>query len=232
MGGGCIAPSLKKEEISPMESVKIGLIRVLTTHDEKVLNAHAELLKSYFSNFDIETRCIADQDEGIHDEETKSIAVPKILDLASEFERKGKDAIFVSCADDPAVAEAKNLLKIPVIGAGSACAYVALSIGNRIGTLGITEEAPAVMSKILGEKLIYNVKPERVNTTVDLMKGEGKENAIKAALILKEKGCDTLALSCTGMSTIGVADDLKQITKMRVIDPVLAAGTLLSYLRF
>jgi Asp/Glu/hydantoin racemase len=210
-----------------MKAIKIGLIRVLTSNDEKILNAHSKLLQSYFDNFDIETKCIPDQPEGIHDAETEKIAVPKILELAREFERKGKDVIFISCAADPGVEEAKKLLKIPVIGAGSACAYVARSIGNKIGTLGITEEVPEVMAKILGEKLIYNVKPEGVNTTLDL----GKEKALKAAILLKEKGCDTIALSCTGMSTIGIYKDIREIIKIRVVDPVLAAGTLISFLQ-
>jgi Asp/Glu/hydantoin racemase len=210
-----------------MKAIKIGLIRVLTSNDEKILNAHSKLLQSCFDNFDIETKCIPDQPEGIHDAETEKIAVPKILELAKEFERKGKDVIFISCAADPGVEEAQKLLKIPVIGAGSACAYVALSIGNKIGTLGITEEVPEVMAKILREKLVYNVKPEGVNTTLDL----GKEKALKAAILLKEKGCDTIAFSCTGMSTIGIYKDIREIIKIRVVDPVLAAGTLISFLQ-
>jgi len=210
-----------------VNKLNVGLIRVVTLSESNLLKAHEDLLLSKFQNFDIETRCIPDQPEGIHDAETEKIAVPKILELAKEFERKGKDVILISCAADPGVEEAKKLLKIPVIGAGSACAYVARSIGNKIGTLGITEEVPEVMAKILGEKLVYNVKPEGVNTTLDL----GKEKALKAAILLKEKGCDTIALSCTGMSTIGIYKDIREIIKIRVVDPVLAAGTLISFLQ-
>jgi len=163
--------------------------------------------------------------------ETEKIAVPKILDLAEEFERKGVDVVFISCAADPEVEVVRKFLKIPVIGAGSACASVALSLGNKIGTLGITEEVPEVMAKILGDKLAFNIKPDGVNTTIDLFSKEGRKNVLKAAILLKEKGCDTIALSCTGMSTIGLYQEIKQSIVIRIVDPVLAAGTLIAYLQ-
>lgn len=214
-----------------MKTIRLGLIRVLTTSDDETLNAHSRLLQSCFENFAIETRCIPDQPEGIHDAETETIAVPKILELAKEFERKGADVIFISCAADPGVEEARTLLKIPVIGAGSACASVALSLGSRIGALGITEEIPEVMAGILGEKLVYSAKPEGVNNTLDLLSDKGKEEVLKAAILLREKGCDTIALACTGMSTIGIYKDIREIGRIRVVDPVLAAGTLISFLQ-
>jgi len=49
--------------------------------------------------------------------------------------------------------------------------------------------------------------------------------------ILLEKGCDTIALSCTGMSTIGLYQEIKQSIVIRIVDPVLAAGTLIAYLQ-
>jgi Asp/Glu/hydantoin racemase len=214
-----------------MKTIRLGLIRVLTTNDDETLNAHSRLLQSCFENFAIETRCISDQPEGIHDAETETIAIPKILELAKEFERRGADVIFISCAADPGVEEARTLLKIPVIGAGSACAFVALSLGSRIGALGITEGIPEAMAGILREKLVYSAKPEGVNTTLDLLSDKGKEEALKAAILLRGKGCDTIALACTGMSTIGIYKDIREIGRIRVVDPVLAAGTLISFLQ-
>jgi Asp/Glu/hydantoin racemase len=214
-----------------MKKLNVGLIRVVTTTDEEVLNAHARLLTDRFKNLNIETKCIPDQPEGIHDAETEKIAVPKIVNLAKEFESKGVDVVFISCAADPGVEECRKLLSIPVIGAGSACAAVAYSLGSKIGVLGITDEAPEIMTKILKEKLVCSARPEGVNTTLDLFEEKGKENVLKAASFLKEKGCDTIALGCTGMSTINIHEDIKQNIKIRVIDPVLAAGILISYLQ-
>lgn len=104
-------------------------------------------------------------------------------------------------------------------------------MGSKIGTLGITEEVPEVMANILREKLVYNVKLEDVNPTLDLLNEKGKEKALKAAILLKEKGCDTIAFSYTGMSTIGIYKDIREIINIRIVDPVLAAGTLISFLQ-
>ncbi|WP_201035652.1 aspartate/glutamate racemase family protein [Thermoanaerobacter sp. YS13] len=88
------------------------------------------------------------------------------------------------------------------------------------------------MIKVLKDKLVANIKPERVNTTLDLFNEEGKKNALTAAQLLKEKGCDTIALGCTGMSTINIYKKIKENLGIPVIDPVLATGAIISYLNF
>jgi Asp/Glu/hydantoin racemase len=213
-----------------LKKFKVGLIRVVTTKDDQILNAHAKILLNHFPNMEIITRCIPDQLQGIYDDVTENIAVPKIIDLARNLEREKADAIFISCAADPAVKECRGILKIPVIGAGSACASLAMGISDRIGVLGITEHAPKVFVKMLRDKMIAEIKPEGVNNTLDLLSVEGEKNTVKAAGILKEKGCDTIALACTGMSTIGIAQVLRDTLQINVIDPVVAAGFFLRYL--
>lgn len=210
--------------------LKVGLIRVLTSKDKSFLEKHGKIIQEHFSSLEIESKCIQDQQEGIHDDETEKLAIPKIVSLAKEFENQGKDAIFISCAADPGVKEVRKNLKIPVIGAGSACALVALSLGNKIGVLGITDKAPNVMVDILGKKLTKSIKPEGVNTTLDLNTPKGKDQALKAAIDLKKSGCDVIALGCTGMTTINIAKEIKKQIKIEVVDPVKAAGSVLNYL--
>ena len=67
------------------EKKEIGLIRVLTTQDKKLLQLHGHLIESYFPSLTVESRCIADQYEGIHDEASQAKALPKVLKLAGEF---------------------------------------------------------------------------------------------------------------------------------------------------
>lgn len=70
-----------------MAKIKVGLIRVVTLSEENLLKTHANLLMKNFKNLEVETRCIPDQPEGIHDDYTEKIAVPKIVNIASEFEQ-------------------------------------------------------------------------------------------------------------------------------------------------
>jgi Asp/Glu/hydantoin racemase len=203
---------------------RIGLIRVLTTEDENLLNAHGRLLEGYFPELQVESRCIDGQPEGIYDEESSALALPKILRLAEEMEREGVKAIIVSCADDPGVEELRKIVKIPVVGAGSSCASVALSCGGKIGTLGIRERAPRIMRDILGDHLVVETRPEGVKTTLDLLTGEGRKNALSAAEHLRKTGAEVIALACTGYTTIGIARDLEGAVGIPVIDPVEATG--------
>ena len=205
-----------------MTKQRIGLIRVLTTPDEKLLNLHGELVMQYFPCFDVVSRCIPDQPEGIHDGETERIAVPKVLALAKEMEREGMEAVIVSCAGDPAVEEASRFLRIPVIGAGRAAASAALVTGLPVGVLGITKVVPEAMSRILGKNLAADAVPEGVEYTLDLMKPEGMQALVAAGQFLAGRGARMLVLACTGMSTIGAAGILREKTGMPVIDPVRA----------
>jgi Asp/Glu/hydantoin racemase len=209
--------------------MNVGLIRVITLTDKNLIDAHAEILFERFE-MNVRTKCIQGQPEGIHDEETEREAIPKIIDVAKEFEKEGADALLISCAADPGVEECRELVSIPVVGAGSACAAIAYSIGSRIGAIGITDELPKAMSEVLQEKLVCYIKPESVKTTLDLFDAENRDHVVRAALLLREKGCDTIALACTGMSTIRLYKDVEREAKMRVIDPVIAAGSVLSYL--
>ena len=80
------------------------------------------------------------------------------------------------------------------------------------------------MKEILGKHLIAETKPGGVKTTLDLMTDEGKRNAFESIKYLKEKGAKVIALSCTGYSTVGIAQDLEKEVRIPVLDAVIAAG--------
>ncbi|AEC51409.1 hydantoin racemase [Pyrococcus sp. NA2] len=207
-----------------MKEYTIGLIRVLTIDDERLLNLHGELIEKAFPELKVISACIEDQPFGIYDEESERIAKPKILRLAKEFEKRGVDAIIISCAADPAVEEARREVSIPVVGAGSAVASLALAQGRKVGVLNLTEKTPKVIKEVLGDHLIAEEHPEGVKNTLDLM--EKKTEIVEAARRLKERGVEVIVLGCTGMSTIKIAPILEDAVKIPVIDPVLASGAV------
>jgi allantoin racemase len=204
--------------------VRLGIIRVLTTRDEGLLNAHGRLIENHFPQFETLSRCIPDQPEGIHDDRTKEIAVSKVVKLGREMEKEDLKALVISCADDPGLDELREIVRIPVIGAGSAAASLAISLGDRIGVLTLTEGTPEAVRKILGRSLLAEAKPEGVTTTLDLLKEERRAQLISTAKELKRKGADVILLSCTGYATIGIAQELKKTLGIPVVDPVLASG--------
>jgi Asp/Glu/hydantoin racemase len=211
------------------ERIKVGVIRVLTTQDEELLRAHGRIIEKTFPIIETVNKCIPDQPEGIHDARTMKMAVPKVVALGQQLESEGVKAIVVSCADDPGVDKLRKILKVPVIGAGSAAAALSLVFGNKVGVLTITEEAPRAMSKVLGRHLVAAERPRGVKTTLDLMKGEGRERVFEAAERLKKKGSEVIALGCTGYSTIGMARQLEDKLGSVVVDPVIASGLFAWY---
>ena len=197
-----------------MKTYKVGLIRVLTTGDEELLQLHGKLIESYFPMFQVVSRCIPDQPEGIHD------------DLAVKLWKEGCQAIIISCAGDPGVPEARQAVPIPVIGAGSSTAALSLFFGSHPAVLGITEDVPSGYQRIFGDRIVDNAKGDGVENVLDLMTDRGYEATMKAAAAQKEMGADVIALSCTGMSSIRIAPSIEKTVEIPVLDPVLCEGLL------
>lgn len=210
------------------ERKRIGIIRVLTTSDDNILLSHQNIIKKHFPEFDIETKCIPDQYEGIHDEETYNLAFPKIIKLAQEWE-KDIDGLIISCAGDPAVANLRKMLSIPVVGAGIAAACMSLNYGSKIGIIGIEQYPPVAYEEILGDRIIAYELPEGVVNTNDLQTEDGKKAIIRSAENIKRLGCDAIAFACTGLSTAGAATMLKDIG-LPIIDAVLAEAAMMKFM--
>lgn len=205
-----------------MSAKKVGLIRVLTTDDKELLNLHGKMIMEWFPGLDVRSDCIPDQPEGVHDDETEALAIPKVVVLAERMERDGAEAIIVSCAGDPGVADSVGKITVPVIGAGRAAAHMACLLNRPVGVLGITEAVPAAVADILGERMVADGVPEGVVSTLDLMKPEGMAATVAAGRALLERGAKCLVLACTGLSTIGAAAVLRRELGVPVIDPVRA----------
>ena len=162
-----------------MKQYRVGLIRVLTTTDEVLLQSHGALLRQYFPMLDVHSRCLPDQPEGIHDEATMAVGVPKVVALAREMWEEGFEAIIVSCAGDPGVEQARRELPIPVIGAGESTAALSLFYGKTPALLGITSDVPDGYRRILGGRIVSNARGEGVESVLDLMTPEGYSASAK-----------------------------------------------------
>ncbi len=211
-----------------MHRFRIGIIRVLTTEDEKELLSHQRILEGLFPEFIFESKCIPDQYEGIYNSETLKIAFPKIVKLAQDWE-PDLDGLIISCAADPALDYLRKILSIPVAGAGISAACMAMNYGEKIGIIGIEKSPPAAFKKILGDKIISNEMPQGVKNTKDLRTPKGKKAVLNSALKLKEMGCDTIALACTGLSTSGAATLLKDVG-VPIVDAVAAEGMMIKFM--
>lgn len=204
--------------------VLLGIIRVLTTESQQLLQEHSVILNQR-KRITSESRCIAGQPLGIYSDETLMEAVPKIIQLAKSWAEEGKvQAITISCAADPALALCRQTVSVPVIGAGEAGAYQACMVSNKIGVLGLTQEMPELMKSIIGNRLVGHAVPEGVKNTTDLLKDGFEARALEAARGLVQKGATAILFACTGYSTIHLKETLQKDIAIPIIDLVEAQG--------
>lgn len=207
----------------PDTKARVALIRVVTSDDQGFLDIHQNLILAAQPELAIATYCLADQYDGIHDEQTLAQAVPKLVALGLELQ-KNYDILLVSCASDPAVKQLRQLLSIPVVGAGQACSEQALTISQSVGAIGIEPRAPAIFYEILHDRLRTYRQPAGVNNTHQIHTEQGKAAIIDAVLACEKDGAKVIALACTGMATTDVAALVAPYTAIPIVNPVLAAG--------
>lgn len=207
-------------------SVRLGVIRVLTIEDPAVLHAHGRRMKQALPDIDVVTVCIPEQPLGVFDEETEAVASVKVLEQGLWLQTKGVQAVVVTCMADPGVDLLQQRLSIPAVGSGAAGAAVALAFDKVVGVLGITEDVPEAVSRVLRHRKVVSAVPDGVRTTVDLLSSAGRQSALKAARRLRDEGAEIILFGCTGMSTIGLTPDIESTVGLPVIDPVVAGGVL------
>lgn len=205
----------------------LGIIRVITLQESSAIQLHGDLIERRYG-LPVISRCIPDQPRGVYDAQTEAESIPKIITLARELEQQGCTVIGISCAADPALAEARAAVGVPVLGAGSCAALMALAYSSRIGVLTILEEVPPLIRSILGGAYLGMDRPDGVTTTLDLGTPAGRAGALAGAARLVERGAEVLVLACTGFATIGLAAELEERLGIRAFDPILCLGAAAS----
>ncbi|MEM2122647.1 MAG: aspartate/glutamate racemase family protein [Candidatus Bathyarchaeia archaeon] len=206
---------------------KVGIVRVVSLSDPETLNCHGRLLEEVLPEISTESRCIHDQPKGVYDENSKSEAAVKVVDLVREFS-KNVDALIVSCTEDPGVREAQEVSRVPVIGAGRAAASLSIYYGDNIGVLGLGKEPPKPFREVLRDRIkVY--RGLNGGTTIDLFTPTGRDKALKAATDICRDKVDCLLLGCTGFTTINLYSKLRYRVTKPVIDPVIASGLVALY---
>jgi Asp/Glu/hydantoin racemase len=206
----------------------LGIIRVLTHDDVHFVEEHGRLIQQEYDIASI-SRCIDEQRNGIFDAASEALAVPKIIALGKALEAQGCTALFLSCAADPGLALLRAAVTIPVVAAGSASASIAAMLKRPVAVMGIGAAAPAPFRTLLGEEVLY-ARPEGVTKTTDLLTPEGRASALACADKLYQQGVEVIAFSCTGFSTIALADAIRVKPGRIAIDAVSAAGLFASQL--
>ena len=142
----------------------LAVIRVFSSTDQKVLEKHAKIIEKLYG-IPTRTYCIPNQPEGIANEKIAKDCVDRIVEQCLRAEKDGADAVLVSCAIDPGVEAARKVCRIPIFGAGSCAAAMALTMGSRVGVLSlIAGDVPSVPRSILGDRMVTALKSSKAPT--------------------------------------------------------------------
>jgi len=172
------------------------------------------------------SQCIKDQPLGVYDQESFATARPKVIQLGREL-AKTCEAIFISCAADPGVEELRGELPIPVVGAGESMAAIARAAGSRVGLISLGADFLDSVKETLGSRLIDRVEVLKRKPDSSLEDLETISELIAATIRLERRRANVIALGCTGFSTFGLSAVVAKEVHIPVIDPVLAAGSIL-----
>lgn len=208
-----------------MKEFSIGLVRVLTRPWEYFAGMDG-FLEKLWPGVGFQSEILEGQPSGVHDAATFASAGPKVVRACQVLQERGMDAVIVNCAMDPGVDEAVELCRVPVYGAGSSAACLARATSRPVGVLGLVGEIPACMERILSGRIIASTCPERVENVLDLWSEKGKAATVEAAGKLVSAGAGVIVLACTGMTPMGVAQELRQTTGLPVFDPMFSAVAL------
>lgn len=166
-----------------------------------------------------------------------AVTVPYIVDEIIQAEKDGYSAVISQCFFDPGVSEGREVVRIPVVGAGEAAIYVAMMCGDRLGIVTTggtyrTRHHGAVLRLIrnkttcwgVSDRIVYygttgmNEFPEVDSPGAELVLAALERESQKA---IEEKGAEVIVLGCTYLS--GFAVDLQKRLDVPVVDSSIAA---------
>lgn len=162
-----------------------------------------------------------------------AVTVPYVVEEILKAEKEGYDAVTVGCFGSPGVPEARELVNIPVVGAGEAAFYLALILGRRLGiiTVGGTYRSPshsALMYNIREMVRVYGLSERVVSIRTTGLPVEDsadlslvEEGLSRQADKIIQDGAEVIILGCTGMT--GFGEELQRKLDVPVVDPSVAA---------
>jgi len=204
--------------------MKIKVIIPNSGMDRSTLDQREEMLSKYaWPGTEIFVDCITGGPESIESAYDEVLACPYVTEQAIKAEKAGFDAIIVYCGSDPAVAAAREIVNIPVIGPGKASKMLAFDLGYKFSVLTVLDDCIVRDREAVYEK---GFSPERlasvraigipVSNVRDNME-ESLHALCEAGRKCMEDGADCIVLSCLGMA--GLGEDLLKRLGISVIKP-------------
>lgn len=194
-----------------------------TLHDREIMLKEFAMLET-----EISVDCIDGGPESIESDYDEVLAGPYILSKVQKAAKDGFDAVVIYCGSDPALAAAREIVDIPVVGPGRASVMVALDLGYRFSIITvldstITRDEEHVRVKGFDPTRLASVRSigipvsnvrDNMGATLDALVKAGQK-------CIEEDGAQCLVLSCLGMA--GLGQRVQKELGIPVLDPAPVA---------
>ncbi len=140
------------------------------------------------------------------------LSIPATAQRAYELQREGWDGILLGCYGDPGLDALRELVDIPVVGAGEATALMAASLGHRFSIITVTQSVIAAQEKQMKavgiDSKLASVRAVDI-PVLDLRRD--REQAIEACVnegrkAIEQDRADTLICGCMSMGFLEIAE--------------------------
>jgi len=167
--------------------------------------------------------------ESAYDETINSVFV---LEKVRWAEQNGYNAITIDCMGDPALEAARELVKIPVVGACESSIHLACMLGKRFSIISILPETESLLRDLirkyglegnLASIRTINIPVLELERDIQRTAAVASEAALKA---VKEDRAGAIVLGCTGMAGLDEAIEKRlqgEGYDVRVLDPLKVA---------
>lgn len=162
-----------------------------------------------------------------------ALATPDTVTKIVEAESDGADAVVINCMGDPGLEAAREMVKIPVLGASETSMHLASILGHKFSVVTVLKE---LTPQFENQAKVYGV-PDKLasvrSVNIPVLELEKDRRRLVNALTresvsaIEEEGAHTIVFGCTGMVGCAEALQLGIVNEgyegVPVIDPVVAA---------
>lgn len=204
--------------------MRIGIVHPVRGGGAAALRFHTDQWQAVAGpDTEVVTRVIDDGPDGMLTLADAAHAGPHIVDTTRQF-RRSVDAVIINCFCDPALADARAVAEVPVIGVGESSMFFASQVAARFAittvvapsylesVMAVTGRAEQLAAVHLLDLSVQTIRsdPSAVVSTLE-----------RAAHSGELAGAEALCLGCCALS--GLAGPVEEALGIAVIDPKAAA---------
>jgi len=170
--------------------------------------------------------------ESIESKYDEALAQPDVVRKIQEAEEQGFDACIIDCFGDPGLYAAREVVHIPVVGAGQSAMFLAAMLSRRFSVITVLAKTVPLIED---NARVYNINSKLASVravNIPVLQLQSRKSELierlsaEGSSAVEEEGAEAIVLGCTGMAglTEAVKESLhRKGLKALVIDPVQAA---------